>query len=57
MTPAEIFELIVAALEGLTPDYTTDLGKRVYLAYLAARAGQGVEPGRRFFELRAELEL
>lgn len=57
MTPAEIFELIVAALGGLTPDLTTDLGKRVYLAYLAARAGQGESVEPRFTELRAELGL
>lgn len=56
---AELFDLIASALATLEVDDTTDSGKRIYLAYVASRIGQGHNGPleRRLAVLRKELSL
>lgn len=55
----ELFDLIVEALGPLDPNTQTATGKRIYLAYLAGRLGQGANDvlSRRFAGLRRELGI
>lgn len=59
MTASELFELQVSALSTLELDLSLARDKRVYLAYVAARIGQGANGDleRRLAELRKELSL
>lgn len=59
MNPRDLFELIVAALSELPADLHTESGRRVRLAYLAARSGLGADGGieGRIVSLREELGL
>ena len=59
MTPVELFTLISDALAPLDMDQTRERDKRIYIAYLASRIGQGQNGAleRRLVELRKELHL
>lgn len=59
MTSQELFELITSALAPLTLDLSSERDKRIYLAVLAARQGQGHDGAveRRLEQLREELGL
>lgn len=57
--PAELFDVITSALATLEVDESTDAGKRIYLAYVASRMGQGHNGPleRRLAALRQELGI
>lgn len=59
MNPAELFELISTALASLELDQSQERDKRIYLAYLASRIGQGQNGPleRRLAVLRKELRI
>lgn len=59
MKPEELFAVIAAALGDLSLDQSTDRGKRIYLAYVAARVGMGINGAleERMVELRTQLGI
>lgn len=59
MTSEALFELITSALSPLELDLNSDRDKRVYLAYIAARAGLGHDGTLegRLNRLRKEMKL
>jgi hypothetical protein len=59
MTSAELFALIADALVDLDINQETEQGKRIYLAYLASRIGQGQNGPleRRLAQLRKEINI
>jgi uncharacterized protein (DUF1499 family) len=59
MTHEQLFELISSALSGVDLDLEQDRDKRIYVAYLASRIGQGDDGAleRRLAQMRKELSL